>query len=128
MDNKTNCSLCRYCLYDSYKQHDFVCHNEHSENFGHILTDEDKKQHCKFNDFEPHQDTNMSVKEALEIMIGPGSYFLECYYKLPHNHDIKSPFVALEFTSNQAVAQWKDARLRLFQELMELKKKDGDFT
>ena len=103
---ENKCALCRFCLYDR-ESNNYVCHNEESSNHN------------------PH-DFSMSLKEALEIMVGSDSVkSMGFYHNLPGGEG--HPFIGISFESNLDVAKWRDAHLRLFRELMDIKTNDGDF-
>ena len=119
---ENKCALCRFCLYD-YERNEYLCHNEESSNYGSTLSFERIHESCK--DHNPH-DFSMSLKEALEIMVGSDSVkSMGFYHNLPGGEG--HPFIGISFESNLDVAKWRDAHLRLFRELMDIKTNDGDF-
>lgn len=119
---KNYCIGCRHELADThnYKDNSYYCTNEKSECFG-----KETGEGC---DLYNQGDWNMSLKEALEINI-----FLEegCYpdffYRFGGESDPTRPFMWISFPDNEHLDRWRDAHMRLFNELMKIKEEDGDF-
>lgn len=65
------CAVCQFCTYEDGRPPETFCHNEHSQNFGKMLSAADiKKPGCS--DFSPAIYKDMSLKDALKIIV------LEC--------------------------------------------------
>ena len=119
---ENKCALCRFCLYDR-ESNNYACHNEESSNFGTILSTDRMQESCE--DQNDHE-YSMSIKDALEIMVDPDSVkSMFFYHNLPGREG--HPFIGISFESNLDLERWRDAHLRLFRELMNIKTNDGDF-
>lgn len=119
---ENKCALCRFCLYN-HERNEYLCHNEESSSYGMVLSTDKMQESCKDQNIHEY---SMSLKEALEIMLGIGenkSMFF--YHNLPRREE--NPFVCISFKTNLELERWRDAHLRLFKELMRIKTNDGDF-
>lgn len=117
------CAVCQFCTYEDGRPPETYCHNEHSQNFGKMLSAADiKKPGCA--DFSPAIYKDMSLKDALRI------FMMECegstpMYVLPSS--TIRPLLAIHFKDNKQMADWRNAMTRLFMEYLKMAEKDGDF-
>lgn len=119
---ENKCALCRFCLYN-HERNEYLCHNEESSSYGMVLSTDKMQESCKDQNIHEY---SMSLKEALEIMLGIGEHkSMFFYHNLPRREE--NPFVCISFKTNLELERWRDAHLRLFKELMRIKTNDGDF-
>lgn len=117
------CAVCQFCTYEDGRPPEAFCHNEHSQNYGKMLSQEDiEKPACV--DFSPHIYKDLSLKDALKIIGAGTNGFIHCS-NLPNKK--YRPYLVINFESNKQVEDWRDALTRLFFEYMDMAEKDGDF-
>lgn len=131
MGENKGCDLCRYQLADVWenKSTGFYCANEQSENFGKIVTKYGKGG-CGCEKYETTDYAalkKMPLKEALKKVIQPddGSHPSHKFNFGKKNYDFI--WTARFFKTNKDLLDYKDALLRLFNEMFKLMEEDGDF-
>ena len=121
--NSGKCELCKYVIASKKPGPPrYVCVNQDSPNFGKgVGTGCDE-----YDSFAAKPD--MAFKDALEILImcPQGAYPFH-YFLYGDEDDMQRPCIMISFESNKQMMEYKEATMRCFEELMELKRKTGDF-
>lgn len=123
MRAENGCEHCRYVCADSHGKWDgYRCSNQDSPRFGEIVG----KGCDDFERFNPRP--KMSLKDALDkiVMLPKGAYN-DWFFKFGKEDEFSRPIMWISFESNKEMYDYRDALEVCFEELMRLKKEDGDF-
>lgn len=120
---KDKCCLCRYCRWIEEKK-SMVCVNEDSNTWGRLIQ-KPREEKCHNQKRNRYGNDKIELKAALKTVTTKSMGMWE-YYVLPDS-DVRHPFLAVDFKTNEEMENWREAFTRLFGEYMALAKKDGDF-
>lgn len=119
-----DCKLCSFKLANVHGGADnsYYCTNQDSPQFG-------KEAVCGCDGywkFDPRP--QMSVKDALEMVVMlPRGAYPSYFFLFGKEDDLQRPCLFLSFESNRQMLEYREALMRLFDELMRLKREAGDF-
>ena len=120
------CAVCQFCTYEVLGDGECYCHNEQSRNYGRMLSTKDtNKLGC--DDFSPHlYYEDLSLRDALKIFAS-STCGATPVSRLPGKSKSFEPFLVISFKTNKLMEDFRDAMFRLFEEYMDIARKDGDF-
>lgn len=125
-NEEKTCQGCKYVLADTHKESKITyrCTNQESENFGKSVTE---LSGCAgYDRFNPRPD--MPFKDALDqLVMCPKGAYPSWFFLYGREGELHRPFMCITFVDNKQMLEYRDALLRCFDELMELKMEAGDF-
>lgn len=124
-----SCTLCRYMRGRPWEDScGYYCVCEDSPHFGTIISDggQEKGPGCEHYAKGRYRKNDMELEEALKIISDP---FLSAGALFDHALTLdRQPMIALWFKTNEDLENWRDAHIRIFAEVMEIKRKNGEFV
>lgn len=119
------CSLCRYVRALPWrKTADYFCTCEHSPHYSETFGIKGDCGGCEY--YEKGRYDSMSLDEALRIITGYTGKISNTAFDYALRDDDQS-MVVFWFKSNKDLEDWRDAQIRLFEEVMRCAKENGEF-